>query len=208
MHRDIQVATWATGGYLTNVRSITHWHQADEVRKVAPERGSVLEIGPGCGHTTWLLKYFGLSVTTLDYDPAANPDMVGDVTHLEAIPDRHFDCALAAEVLEHLPFSEFGTALLELRRVSRGHVIVTLPAPLVGVAVALNLPKVKPFNLTVGLPYWRTHRFDGQHHWELGKRGYSKRRVLAEFARAGLTVKRHFRPTLSLNAYFFVAAVN
>jgi hypothetical protein len=146
-------------------------------------------------------------VTTLDFDPSVRPDVVGDVTKIPC-DNGTFDCVLAAEVLEHLPFEEFGAALSELKRVSRGHVVVTLPAPFVGVSALFNLPKMRPKGLFVGVPYFVRHRFDGEHYWELGKRGYGRRRIRRVIHECGLRIVKEFRPAPSLYCYFFVMSAS
>jgi SAM-dependent methyltransferase len=182
---------------------ITHWHQANSVAEFTRPGDKVLEIGPGGGHTTWLLRHWGLDVTTLDFDKSVQPDIVGDITDLEC-ETKSFDCVIAAEVLEHIPFSEFEKALSELKRVCRGHVIVTLPAPFAGISALLNLPGVKPKGLYFGLPYWVTHNFDGEHYWELGKRGYSLWRIRRLLRSQGFSIVRDFRPAPSRYCYFFI----
>jgi ubiquinone/menaquinone biosynthesis C-methylase UbiE len=189
--------------YLSLIRTITHWHQANEVSLCCPSGGSVLEIGVGCGHTTWLMRQWGLQVTTVDLDPELRPDVVGDVTSLP-FEKSAFDCVLAAEVLEHLPFEQFGLAVSELARVSRDWVIITLPAPLVGLSALLNVPVLPSFGFSLGLPLWKKHRFNGEHYWELGKRGYGKRRIRRAIREQGLTVVKEFRPLPSLYCYGFV----
>lgn len=189
--------------YLGLPRLVVVWHQAKEVAKLVPDGGEVLEIGPGAGYTTFILRAWGLRVTTMDLDPELNPDVVGDVTNPCFVADS-FDCVLAAQVLEHIPFEEFETAVKELARITKRYVIIALPAPLIGLAGLLNAPSFSPVGFTVGLPYYVKHRFDGQHYWELGKRGSSVRDVRQKIARH-LDIIDEFRPRLSLRCYFFVA---
>lgn len=202
----VDAATRYRRRYMSLVRTITHWHQANEVARATPDGGDVLEIGPGSGHTTWLMRHWGYRVVTLDFASAVRPDVVGDVTRLP-VSDRSFDCVLAAEVLEHIPFDEFRDALSELRRVSRGPVIVTLPAPFVGVSTLLNLPGLEPKGFFLGLPHATRHRWDGEHYWELGKQGYGIGAVKRRIAAAGLRLVKAFRPAPSLYCYFFVLEV-
>ena len=68
----------------------------------------------------------------------------------------------------------------------------------------LNLPLLRPRFLAAGCFWRRRHRFDGQHYWEMGCRGYSRRRIRTAIAAAGLRIDREFRPPLSLFAYGFV----
>ncbi|MDP3981309.1 MAG: class I SAM-dependent methyltransferase [Chlamydiota bacterium] len=192
--------------YMTLQRMVAHWHQANEVAEITPKSGRVLEIGPGSGHTTWLLKQWGLDVTTLDYDKSVSPDLLGDVTKIPCNTGA-FDCVLAAEVLEHLPFEEFGASLAELRRVSRGYIIVTLPAPFLGLSALINLPGVRLMGISLGLSYFIHHRFDGAHYWELGKQGYSKRRIRRVIRETGLTIVKEYRPAPSLYCYCFVMRI-
>ncbi|WP_300455786.1 class I SAM-dependent methyltransferase [Accumulibacter sp.] len=189
--------------YMSLPRMITHWHQASEVAEATRPGGKVLEIGPGAGHTTWLMRQWGLDVTTLDFDESVKPDIIGDVT---AIPckDKAYDCVLAAEVLEHIPFPEFAKALAELGRICRGTVIVTLPAPFVGGSALLNFSGLNARGFFLGLPYWIAHKFDGQHYWELGKRGYGIRRIRRVIQEQGFRIAKEFRPAPSLFCYFFV----
>jgi hypothetical protein len=189
--------------YMTLPRMVTHWHQADEVARLTPPGGDVLEIGPGSGHTTWLLRQWGFTVSTLDFDPAVRPDVVADVTRIP-FASRRFDCVIAAEVLEHLPFEEFGNALAELGRVSKGSVVVTLPAPFVGVSALWNWPRFAPQGMFVGVPYAVPHKFNGEHYWELGKWGFGVGKVKRRMREAGFTILRAFRPAPSLYCYFFV----
>jgi ubiquinone/menaquinone biosynthesis C-methylase UbiE len=191
---------------MTLPRMVTHWHQATEVADVTRQGKKVLEIGPGNGHTTWLLRQWGMDVTTLDFDESVQPDLVGDVTNIPAEAGT-YDCVIAAEVLEHLPFDQFGLALSELKRVCRGHIIVTLPAPFLGLSSLINVPKLRPKGLFFGLPYFVRHRFDGQHYWELGKRGFGKGRIRRLIRESGLKIVKEFRPAPSLFCYFFVMSV-
>lgn len=202
--RAVQVAHTSYGRrYMSLPRMITHWHQANAVAEQVPQDGSVLEIGPGAGHTTWLLRNWGMQVTTLDFDPNLKPDIVGDVTALPCA-DKSVDCVLAAEVLEHIPFQEFQVALREMRRVARKAVVISLPAPFVGASLLVNITGLKLLDLFVGLPFWAKHSFDGEHHWELGKRGTSLGTVRRAIEGSGLRIVKGFRPAPSRYAYFFV----
>jgi ubiquinone/menaquinone biosynthesis C-methylase UbiE len=118
--------------------------------------------------------------------------------------DGSFDTILIAEVLEHLPFEQFPACLAELRRVARRHVIITLPCPLAGLHLGLNLPLLEPIFLSLGFRQYSRPRFDGQHYWELDRLGYPKRRIRAAIREAGYRVTQEFRPGLSLYNYFFI----
>ena len=189
------------GDYLNLPRMITYWYQATAVRDCGGP--GVLEVGTGMGLMSWILRRWGMRVTELDIDPALRPACAGDV---RAIPfaGGSFDTILIAEVLEHLPFDEFGACMAELRRVTRRHVIVTLPCPLVGLHIGINLPVLEPMFLALGFRQLSRPRFDGQHYWVLDRRGYPKRRIRLAIREAGFEIAREFRPGLSLYNYFFV----
>ncbi|MEK6642998.1 MAG: methyltransferase domain-containing protein [Planctomycetota bacterium] len=189
------------GDYLNLPRMMTYWYQAKAVRDCGGR--SVLEIGIGMGLTSWIMQRWGLEVSTLDLDPELSPTCIGD---LRAMPfaEGSFDTILIAEVLEHLPFDQFASCLAELRRVCRKNVIVTLPCPLVGFHVGINVPLLEPIFLALGFRQYSKPRFDGQHYWELDRLGYPKRRIRKALCEGGFKIAREFRPGLSLYNYFFV----
>lgn len=193
--------TWR---YMSLVRTITHWHQANEVLTNAGPDDRVVEIGPGGGHVTWLIQHHGPQVLTVDLDPRIQPDIAASADALP-LADNCAHTVLAAEILEHLPFEQAKSAISELARVASNYVVISLPAPFLGLSVLWNLTRCRPRGLAVGLPYRVRHRFQGEHYWELGKWGYSKRRVRAAIRAAGLEIVREFRPFPSLYCYFFVA---
>ena len=190
--------------YLSQQRIITHWHQANEVANSCEIGSNILEIGPGSGHTSWLLKSWGYNITTLDIDDSTKPDINARVTGIP-VKDKQFDCVLAAEILEHLPFEQFGLALLELKRVSRKSIIITLPAPFIGVSGLINLPRQSLKSFFLGIPYFFSkHKYDGEHYWELGKWGSGFNCIRRIIHKNDLEIKREFRPAPSLYCYFFI----
>ena len=102
-----------------------YYYQVREITSLAP--ATMLEIGTGDG----FLKRFIEGTTSISYrslDIAADlrPDIVGSV---ESIPlaDGAVDIVVAFEVLEHLPFEKFESALREMRRVSSDRVMISIP---------------------------------------------------------------------------------
>ncbi|MBI4215500.1 MAG: methyltransferase domain-containing protein [Parcubacteria group bacterium] len=156
--------------YLSRERWISFWYQLMEVMETKPE--SVLEIGPGPGIVSNVLKNIRIAVVTVDIDYRLRPTVGADVTKLP-FADKSFDCVLAAEVLEHIPFAEVAGALKELARVSRNAIVITLPhysrfSPSIALKIFPFVPRVhKVFPISLILP---KHRFDGQHYWEIGKK--------------------------------------
>ena len=173
---------YMTMEYLSRERWISFWYQTMEVYKTSPAK--VLEIGPGPGIVSEILRRMKVKVTILDIDPKLNPNICADVTAL-SFTDKSFDTVLAAEILEHIPFNEVPKALKELSRVSKKAIVITLPhfshfAPSIALKLFPYVPrfsKVFPISLPV------KHKFDGQHYWEIGKSGFPLsivRRMLVE----------------------------
>ncbi len=180
------------GAYDHKARWLNYWYQIREVLAAKP--ATVLEIGLGGGLVAAYLRAQGITVTTMDIDPSLTPDVVGSITAIP-LPDASFDVVLAAEVIEHIPFEEVTTALTEMARVSKKTVVVSTPdSRRTLLSFDAKLPFLPAVRLFLKVPSLRRHAFDGQHYWEMGKRGYPYRRLAAAAAVAGLVVERHFVP--------------
>jgi len=175
--------------YDNKERFISYWMQIHEVGRLHPK--NVLEIGIGNGFVHRYLRQRGLSVHTVDADARLSPDTVAVV---ESLPfrDREFDVVCCFETLEHLPFDRFSAAVTELRRVADRWVLISLPdvTPYARIHVEWGF-RTRLLSTFFDLPaaFVRKHRFDGQHHWEVGKKGYPLARVLSELESAGLAVE-------------------
>jgi ubiquinone/menaquinone biosynthesis C-methylase UbiE len=162
--------------YLSRERWISFWYQLLEVMETKP--GSILEVGLGPGILTRTLRDMEVKVVTLDIEIKLKPDVTGDVSRIP-FQSKSFDTVLAAEVLEHIPFDQFPIALKELARVAKQTVVITLPhfthfVPSIALKVFPFVPRLKKvFPIT----FPKSHEFDGQHYWEIGKRNYSVSRV-------------------------------
>jgi len=173
--------------YRSKDRWLSYYHQLSLVRLCAPT--AVLEVGPGEGIVTANLRQDGIKVVTCDIAEDLKPDVVGSVTALP-FKDGEFELALAAEILEHIRFEDVPKALSELARVSSRHVVISLPHPGWVFSLAFKLPLVPRVELWFQIPFfWQTHRFNGEHYWELGKKGYPVSRFVAcaKEARLSLT---------------------
>jgi SAM-dependent methyltransferase len=104
------------------------------VSELRPTRS--LDVGCGIGALVSELRRRGVDAHGCDFSTTfidrarrrARPHLTQqDVTALR-FPDNHFDLVTCMEVLEHLPVRVIDLALAEMKRVSRGAVLVTTPS--------------------------------------------------------------------------------
>jgi hypothetical protein len=176
-------------GYNDKLRFVSYWMQIAEVMKSDPK--GVLEIGIGSGFVHKFLRSHGVAVHTVDADPRLAPDTVALIGDLP-FADRSFDVVCCFETLEHLPWDQFVPSVRQLARVSSRYVLVSVPdvTPYVRCRIEVGFLKrwVTLFK-DLPNPLAREHRFQGEHYWEIGKKGYPVKRVQAALAEAGLVVE-------------------
>ena len=159
-----------TENYLSKARFISLYGQTNYCLK-HHTIGNILEIGPGPGLFSTIMKHLGYDVTTIDFDKSMKVDIAGRLPNLP-IKSEVFDTVCAFEVLEHIPFDLFNICLSEMARVSKSFVIISVPD-----VKKLN-PKLKLY-IDVKLGNWKYQKNifrTGQikltnpkeHYWELG----------------------------------------
>ena len=179
--------------YDSKKRFCSYWHQIDEVLRI--DHGSILEIGVGSGFVSNYLRNKGVSVITLDIAKDLKPDIVASVTDIP-FADESFDTIICFEVLEHVLYDDFIKALSELFRISKSHVIISLPEYTGNVCrLDISIPRMIYIKRLIDLSFFKSpvHKFDGQHYWEIGKRGYLLKKVIQDIERAGFEIKRTYR---------------
>lgn len=192
-------------------RFISYFHQIDLVMKRAPK--TMLEIGIGNKTVADYLSKQGVNVTTCDFDKTLKPDIVADIRELPT-DDKQFDVVMACEILEHIPFEDFETALKELKRTSKKHVIISIPycsstfewvmqIPIIGA-----LLKKKRFHARIRMPlFYKKWKFNGQHYWEMGCKNYSLRRI-RNILQKHFKIEEELSPVLNSYHYFFALRKN
>jgi hypothetical protein len=204
MKRDIQVdkSHYFNKKYCSIDRFISYFYQIDLVTRLNPKR--ILEIGGGNKMVSNYLKSLGLNVTTFDFDKNLKPDVVGDITEISKYFDKEeFDVVCCFEVLEHIPFEEFDKSLREIKKITKRFFIFSVPQASLKISFGFKFPLIKRKDFLISFPLPVKHKFDGEHFWELGKRGYSLEKIRKN-------IKRHFkivkevRPRLNPYHRFFV----
>ena len=176
--------------YMSKSRWCSVWHQLDEVQKLKPNR--VLEVGPGPGLFKTVAATFGILIETLDFDPDLKPDHVGSATAMP-FSDGSYDVVCAFQMLEHLPYEAALQTFGEMARVSRSHVIISLPDARPVWHYQLHIPKLGPWDFFIPRPLLKApvHEFDGEHYWEINKQGYPLARVIADFSKCLRLIKTY-----------------
>jgi SAM-dependent methyltransferase len=170
-------------------RWASYHYQLTEILAVKP--ASVLEVGVGDGVVCgYLSRNTEITYTSVDIADDVGADVTGSIIELP-FENKSFDIACAFEVLEHLPFEQLETSLSELSRVARKRVIISVPhfGP--------------PLTLRFKLPFLPENSWNGQHYWELGKKGYPVRRFRSELCKH-FTIEKEYIPFENQYHHFFV----
>jgi ubiquinone/menaquinone biosynthesis C-methylase UbiE len=188
VHSNLYAATNYDGQWRFN----SYWHQIKWIRFFNPK--NILEIGIGTGFISNYLNRYFKKITTIDIDPQLNPDIVGSVTSL---PFRNhcFELIACYEVLEHIPFEYFATALKEISRVTRKYAIISVPDVNRAFRIYFDIPGWREFKKTISIPWIKAprHEFDGQHYWEIGKREYELNRINNAIKGEGFVITKSYR---------------
>jgi len=183
-------------------RWISYWQQIKEVLDLKPKE--VLEIGIGNKTVANYLKNQGIEVKTLDINKKLEPDIVASVLNIP-LKDNSFDVVLCAEVLEHLPFKQFEKGLSELKRVTNKYLVLSLPHFGHSIKFSFKIPLIKEKKFALRVPFPIRHKFNGQHYWEIGKKGYPLLKI-KQIIKKYFKIKKDFIPFENQYHHFFILA--
>ncbi len=178
--------------YDTKARFISYWHQIDEIVQINPT--TILEIGIGNGFVSDYLKKRGYNIKTIDIDERLKPDYIGNVLNLP-FDDSSFQVVSCCEVLEHIPYENFKTALSEIYRVTNNYAIISIPDVTRAYRLDIQIPKIGEITKLIVLPKRKKiiHKFDGEHYWEIGKKNYPLNKIINDINLSGFTVLKTYR---------------
>lgn len=197
-----------SGDYLTPKRWSSYYQIVNQVLFIKPR--SILEIGPGNGIVTSILKQMGFSVKTLDLDDQLGPDYIADVANddLTGKPGGNkFDLVIAAQVLEHIRYEDFSKAIGNLAKIA-DRAIISLPHTTDNsflLSFSFKIPLLKKISFVKKIIYKKKmHQFNGQHYWEIGKHGYSIGKIRRDITRSGWKIEKEFLNPENPYHYFFI----
>jgi predicted SAM-dependent methyltransferase len=190
--------------YLEFPRWSSYWHQCREV--LDTPAGPVLEIGPGPGVFQAVVRQLGRDILSLDFDKRVRPDVVASATSLP-FADNSFAAVCCFQMLEHLPYEQSQRAFTDMCRVAARRVILSLPDARKAVRISTRVPLLgdSTFLIPLSIIPRRRHVFNGEHYWEINKRGWALEKVVADFERAGrVRLLRTYRAPMNHYHRFFV----
>lgn len=163
--------------YFFPARWMSYYYQTKEITK-RKDITLMLDIGPGTTFLKDVLKTLrsNISYKTLDIAKDVRPDYVGGVTNIP-LGDATFDLVSAFQVLEHVEYKDVESALLEMKRVSKKYVFISLPQFGPSLELLFKFPFIKRIRLAGKISHAPKHVFNGQHYWEIGKKGYSVKKI-------------------------------
>lgn len=98
-----------------------------ELAELEPK--SILEIGPGEGTVKRVFEPFTDRYAVMDLNPRLSPDFLGDIRMPLKGAENKFECVIAADILEHIPFDDLPKALQNIQSylMPSGVALVTIP---------------------------------------------------------------------------------
>lgn len=157
---------------------------------------SVIDFGSGRNLTKAILGHYGIQCTTVDVMGTYGPDLVAPITlGLELLPA---DLVCSFQCLEHNPYEVLTELMSTLTSYAKKYVLISLPydGGYVSWRFALRIPflnirKKLAFQIcglggrAIDISKLDQTKNPYQHHyWEVGRRGYSVKKVVGDVERA------------------------
>ena len=202
-----RVEKYNEASYVTPRRWSSYAIQVREVMILKPKK--ILEIGPGNNIVNGIFKKLGFEVETIDLDERLAPDYVSSITDENIIRklSGRFDLILACQVFEHLKYEDFLGTLKSLQKVSP-RIVMSLPYTEINSKffhVTLKIPGIQKIFFAFKFIYKPIeHKFNGEHYWEIGKKGYHLWKIKADLKSLGWRVDKSFLNSDNPFHYFFV----
>jgi len=139
----------------------------------------MLEVGVGNGFVSTFLRQSGIEVVTADINPQLGADVCAPLAELPALlAGERFDVVSCCEVLEHIPFEQFGAQLDALRTLAP-QAFISLPGhfPWLGLAGRLGLHN-RFVDVALGLRIPCRRRLTDGHYWEIASHWRTRRSAL------------------------------
>lgn len=177
---------------------IYYWNQASLVWDYVDKDSPLIEIGIGTGFLKNYLNNQGWKCTTIDIDEAKQPDVIADISSA-GLSNLNFECVLAFEIFEHIPYPLFKRALHNISQNNPKYIIFSLPWSQRRIfELNIKLPKIKEKTFSL---YMRKHKISTKtHFWELKKGGKCIESVF-EKGHKGLVPISKIKDSFSLVGY-------
>lgn len=162
---------------------------------------SVLEIGPGEGTLKKLFAPYAERYDTIDVNSKLSPTYVSDVRKRIENINETYDCVIAADILEHIPFTDLSNALPNIYSYLKkdGVALITIPhrASHFLFMSPTNIPhfiRIPTGFLSFGSFYRRFIKrkiwIDPDHEWEIGDGHHTINDVAEVMKSAGFTIEK------------------
>lgn len=175
------------------------FHIIKDVLEIAPR--TVLEVGAGDGFIRRIVAPEVADYKVVDINERLLPDYVLDLkAYTDGLKER-FECAIAADVLEHIEFSEFELCVYNITKYLKpgGHFLVTIPYR--RSYFLFMTPTYRPHVVAVPTGFLNFGAFyrrfikrkiwiDPHHCWEIGDGHVKRADVEQAFRKVGFEIRK------------------
>jgi ubiquinone/menaquinone biosynthesis C-methylase UbiE len=201
MEQQVNKNAYIFSKYVSLDRWSSYYYQLREVLNLSPS--SILEVGVGDKvFGNYIINNTDIDYKNLDIASDLKPDILGSVDQMP-IESSSFELVCAFEVLEHLPFDLFEKSLREIARVSSKYAVLSLPHFGPPIKFLLKVPFLSEIKMSCKVFTPKKHAFNGQHYWEIGKKGFRASKMKKTLKKYFILIK-DFIPFENQYHHFYV----